>query len=411
MRFLLATARKDLRRIAREPVAMLVWLGIPVFVAVMMIVIFRGGEATPHGLLLIADEDGSLLSRAIPSLFSQGELGKMFLVEKVEQAAGRRRMRRGDASALLIVPQGFGDAILLNGKCRLQVVTNPSQRILPQIVGETVSILADGAFYLNAVAGDQLRLFAQPPPGGAASFSDATIANSAVEFNRLGASLRKYVDPPLIELASGVKEPAQPRGPNITALFFPSMLAMSVLFLAQGLSGDIWKERAGRTLRRLLATPAPVRGFLAGKLAAVALVLCLPVTAGLVCARWLLGLTIQRPLPAAAWAVAAGAALYLFLLWLQTFVASERAANLLANFCVFPFAMIGGAFFPFEMMPPWMAALGRRSPVGWAVTRFRALLDGAVEPAAAGLEFGLLLAACAILFLLASARLRGRFAV
>lgn len=345
MRFLLAGARKDLRRIAREPVALLVWLGIPVFVAVLLIVIFRGGSVSPHGLLLIADEDQSLLSGAIPTMFTQGELGKMFQVRKVEQAAGRRSMQSGEASALLVIPKGFGDAILLNGRSRLQVVTNPSQRILPQIVEETVSILADGAFYLNAVAGEQLRLLARP-----SSISDALAAGTAIEFNRLGTSLRKYVDPPLIELESGVRQAAQPGGPNITAMFFPGMLAMSVLFLSMGLSGDIWKERSSHTLRRLL------------------------------------GLTVQHPLAAALWAVAAAAVLYLFLVWLQTFAGSERAANLLANFCVFPFAMLGGAFFPFEMMPAWMAAGdGLRGSVsagrGAAAREVRPVRSGALRDA------------------------------
>jgi len=79
-------------------------------------------------------------------------------------------MARGEASAVLIVPKGFSDAVPRNQRCQLKVVTNPSQRILPRIVEEIASVLADGAFYLNAIAGDQLRVFAELPPGGARDF-------------------------------------------------------------------------------------------------------------------------------------------------------------------------------------------------------------------------------------------------
>jgi len=410
MRFILATARKDLRRFARDPVSLLLWLGIPVFVAVLLSVVFGGGQATPHGVLLVADEDGTFVSGMLATAFSQGELGKMFVVEKTDQTLGRRRMRRGEASALLVVPKGFSDAVLRDQRCELKMITNPSQSILPQIAEETVSILVEGAFYLNAVAGEQLRVFAGGPPGGASTFPDATIARISTEFNRLAASVRKYVDPPLIKLESAVQQEPQASRPNMAAMFFPSMLGMSLVFLALGLSGDIWKERAAQTLRRVASTPAPMWSFLVGKLAAAAAVFVLPAMGGLVCARWLLDLTIIRPLVAGAWLVASGAALYLILVLLQTLAGSARAANLLANFCIFPLAMMGGAFFPFEVMPAWMAVIGRRTPVGWALTQLRLLMDGKLSAGEVLAAFAVLGGAGALMCLVTFVRLRRSFA-
>jgi ABC-2 type transport system permease protein len=410
MRFLLTAARKDLLRLARDPMSLLVWMGIPVFTGLLLLVVFGGRPATPHGLLLVADEDGTLISGVVSTAFAQGELGKMFLVEKVEQAAGRRRMARGEASALLVVPKGFSEAVLRNQRCQLKVVTNPSQRILPRIVEEVASVLADSAFYVNAIAGDQLRVFAVPPPGGVWTYPDATIAGVSTAFNRLAESLRKYINPPVIKLETGVRKDATPEGPDIPKLFFPSMLSMTVLFFAQGLSGDIWKERNHHTLRRIASTAAPLWQFLAGKLIALASALALAGAAGLACARWLLGLPVPNPVLAALWVVASGAALYLFLTLLQMLAASARAANLLVNFCFFPLAMLGGIFFPFEMMPAGMAALARRLPMAWALMELRSLLADPAQAAHAAFAFAVLGAVCTLLFLLALARLKRGFA-
>jgi ABC-type multidrug transport system permease subunit len=77
---------------------------------------------------------------------------------------------------------------------------------------------------------------------------------------------------------------------------------------------------------------------------------------------------------------------------------------------LFPMMMLGGSFLPFEMMPRWMAALGRLTPNGQGVAQLKAILTGQADPAAlaiAALAIGMPAAA---LFLLSARLLRGRFA-
>jgi ABC-2 type transport system permease protein len=252
-----------------------------------------------------------------------------------------------------------------------------------------------------------LRVFAQPPPGGAATYSDASVASVSTAINRLFASAKRYINPPVIKLDAGAKKESATPGPNVPALFFPSMLSMTILFVAQGLSGDVWNERNAKTLRRIVSTSVSLGQWLTGKLLATACVIALAGGAGLACARWLLGLPVSNPVLALFWIAAAGLTLYLFFVLLQMFAASERSAHMLVNFCFFPMAMMGGVFFPFEMMPAGMAAVARRTPVGWALAELRSLLAG---PAPFASAFAILGAACLILFLLALWRLKRSFA-
>jgi hypothetical protein len=407
VRFLATCALKDLRRLLRDPAALAMWVGIPVLVSVLLFLVFGSrGEATPQGRLLVADEDGSFLSTFLAGAFGQGELGNMLTTEKVSQADGHRRMNRGDASALLVIPKGFGQAVLDSRACQLTLVKNPSQRILPGMIEEIVSGVVEAGFYLQALAGDQLKLFAGGPPAGATTFPDETIIRTSVAFNRLGERLSAYLDPPVIQLKTTVVETQGPARMNFAALYFPSMLFMTVLFAVLGLSGDAWEEHRQGALRRLLGTPGGLGPVLAGKVFAATAVLLLVAVAAMACARWLMNIPVTNPTAAVLWTALSGAVLLLMMVLLQLCASSQRTANILAFLVVFPLGMLGGGFFPFEFMPEWMARIGRLTPNGYALVQLRALLEGPAPLARVATGFVALAAVGAALFPLALWRLR-----
>lgn len=410
MRFTWICAVKDLRRLWRDPAALIVWVGMPLLAAVLMYVVFGTGGVTPRGHLLVADEDGTLVSSLVAGAFSQGELGKMLVVEKVPSAEGRARIQRGDGSALLVIPKGFAKAFLASQAFQLKLVKNPAQRILPEIVEEVASVLADGGSYLQALLGDQLKMFAEGPPKGATTFPDETIIATSVAFNRLGAKLASYLDPPVIELKSEVIQEKSLTRANFAAAMYPGMLFMAILFLALGLSADVWKEREQGTLRRLGGTPVRLSAFLAGKVVAVALVFAAVGVLSLALAHWLLKMEVANLWVAVLWMTLSGVALLLMMMLLQLLASSQRAAHLLAFLVVFPLAMLGGSFMPFEAMPDWLAAIGRFTPNGFATMQLRLMLAGQAQPGPLAAAFAGAALAAAVMFPLALARLRRAFA-
>ena len=48
-------------------------------------------------------------------------------------------------------------------------------------------------------------------------------------------------------------------------LFFPGILFMSLIFMSQGISADVWIESERGTLRRIVTAPRPLAAFVAGK--------------------------------------------------------------------------------------------------------------------------------------------------
>ncbi|MBI1791923.1 MAG: ABC transporter permease [Acidobacteria bacterium] len=406
MRFVWISALKDLRRLRRDPMALAMWLALPVFVAVTMNFVFGRQAAAPQGRLLVADRDGSFLSGALPGMFNQGPLSRMVLVEKVNEDSGRLRLEKGDASALLIIPKGFGDAFLNNRPARLELITNRSQRILPGIIEEALSVLVEGSFYVQRLIGDQMRLVS-----GNGRPSETSIVEASVAINRAVRSVMRYLDPPLIELQTSVVSDEPKQKKSFGALFFPGVLFMALMFIAAGLAGDAWKERTRGTLRRVACTPSPIAAWTAGKaLAAFTLVLAVAVL-GMAAGGWLLGVSLSHALPAVLWAGGSGALLYLLMLFLATCASTERMATFLANLVLLPLTMIGGSFFPSEIMPSSFAAIGQWTPNGFLLGRFKAILDGGMTAGAIAAAFAGLALAAAVSFWLVVRRLRGTFLV
>jgi ABC-type multidrug transport system permease subunit len=377
MRFLWLSAVKDLLRLRREPVTLLTWIGVPSLIAILLVVIFGRGEARPHGTLLIADEDRGIGAILLASAFSQGPLGNMITVEKVNQSDGRRRMDKGGASALLVIPKGFTNALFDSKPASIQLVRNPAQRILPNIIEEMVSMLADGTFYLQAVAGDTLRAISnsQGP-------TDAGVAEISVRFNRIAGNLQKYLNPPLIQVQNKVIVEKNDRPGAFAVMMLPGMLYMAVFFIAGGLATDVWRERTSGALRRVATTPASLGIFLAGKMLAAALVLAVVGAFGLTLAHFLVDLPVANFPLAALWIAVSGCGLYLLMMILQSAASTERVANLLSNFVMLPLTMLGGSFFPLEIMPKGLASIGRLTPNGWSIQQLQGILSGALQPAA-----------------------------
>jgi len=405
VQLILLNARKDLRRLRRDPVSIGVWLGIPVFIAALLLTLFgRGGEARPRGLLLVADQDDTLISGSLASAYTRGELGEMITVEQVPLAEGRERIGKGDGSALLVIPEGFSGAFLRNGAAELELVTNPSQSILPGMIEEVTAILLDAAYYLHKLFGEEIEMYADledSPP-------DEIVAESSVRIRRVFTDLSEYLDPPLIELSSEVVDTSE-QSFNMADAFLPSMMFMAVLFLSFGLGADIWKEKDKGTLRRVMVTPGSAWTFLAGKLLAVGVLFMLVAAIAIAAGTLLLGVSAANPVLAVAWVTACGVAALLLVLLVTTHASNQRSGSLITNLAMMVLMMAGGSFFPFEVMPDFLRRIGEWTPNGWALIQLQGILSGELDLAASALRFLWIGLFSAGAFLLTQRRLKGGF--
>jgi len=380
MRFLGIVLLKDLRRMIRDPASLLIAISIPLLVGGMLRLLNSGG-GKPVAHLLIADQDSTFLSAMFANATERGELADIIDSDPVGEAEGHRMMDKGQASGLLVIPDGFTDAVLDRKPVALTLYTNPSERILPKILEETFRTFVDGLNVgsevfqgnLNPLL-KKLRESEDVPP-------DELVSEFSVEMNQFVRRVKPYLMPPVVELDT-VNLEEQKAGPERTFgdIFFPSMFFMAVVFVAQSLSDDVWKEKARGTLRRTLTTPLSPGLFLLGKILAASVFIAVVSLIALAVARWVLHLPFFGIPLAAAWTTLAGTFMLLLFTALQLCASTQRGGHLLANAVTFPLVMIGGSFFPFEVMPDWMARIGKWTPNGWSLLRLKEILDGKPNP-------------------------------
>lgn len=406
LNFLWQAIKKDLLRRSREPWVFLIWIGIPLLVGGSM-TLLTGGDSTPTAELWIADQDQSFVSGLVAAYFDQGQLSELIHTESVTLEEGRQRIDDGDGSALLIILQGFENAFFYQEKSELLLVTNPSQQILPGIIEESLSILVDGAFYLQQVFAGELQIIlsdiddASPP-------QSSDVAELSVKINDKIQRLTSVLFPPLISLETTV-EASEERSLNFALLFFPGVLLMALLFTSQGLSDDLWRERELGTLRRMASSPQSLTTFLAAKLLQGGIIM-LAVSVFLV----LLGFAYhQLPLVKAPLVLLlmtlAGMVFMLMFGLLSLFCPTRRVATLINTILIFPLMMLGGSFFPFEAMPQWMVMVGRWTPNGLVLRQLRDYLFDQSDVMSLSVALLLLIGSGLLLFVISTYRNRQVF--
>jgi ABC-2 type transport system permease protein len=152
-------------------------------------------------------------------------------------------------------------------------------------------------------------------------------------------------------------------------LFLPGIIVMAVVFSANGLANDYWREREQGTLRRLVFVPGKLGGFVVGK--ALAATVTISLIGGLTLALGFIyhGISWMKLPSSLAWIAISGVALFAWLSMLQMSFSSRRSANVISSMLLFPLLMAGGSFFPLAVLPGWIAVVGRASPNGFVVDR------------------------------------------
>ncbi len=404
----LAAARRDWIRRWRDPLALALWLGIPLVVG-GLIVLAMGGRAgsQPKARVLLVLHDEGLLGKLLLQVLSSERAG-VIAAERVEEQAGRDLLERGEASALLVVPQGFSNALWNEWPITLELVTNPSQRVLPGIVNESLALLSEAVFYAHRLLGADVRAVLNASLAG----DELELARAAVGMGRGFERVGGYLHPPAIEVRTQVRAAdggASSARRSPATYFLPAMLMMALLFMAEGLGDDVWREKHSGALRRILASPAGAWTSLLGKqLAGWALMASVALAA---CSLGALAFGVEpwRALLAALWSSLAGAVFLALLTLVKLFASSQRSAGVIGNLVLFPLLMLGGNFLPFAVMPRWLVEIGRWLPNGAAVELIDELLFGAPRTTTLALGGAAALVACALLVALAARRFAGAF--
>jgi ABC-2 type transport system permease protein len=379
MKAVLTIAAHHLRRIVRNPGLILLLLAIPVTLAAIEYGAFGRTAAEgklPPTKVLFLDEDDTLLSGALPQVFSGGPAKDFFELAQVpDKAEAARLFKRSQAAALIVVPKGFQDAVLAGRRAELVFYKNPIQSIGPEIARSMIEMTAVIGNGLYAQALEPIARIRALMDNNREPTSDdvAMISRGFFESGRRMANLQG-----LNGMTVGVQRPGESEARtgfgNDPKLFFayvfPGLVVFALMFIAQSLSIRLLRDRLKGLQRRIVITPvAPIAVVLGGVLYMVAALLALLVFLAAVGA---VVFRIQLRDPVSLVAIGLGFAVFAAALHLLSgsLAKSDRSAGFVGSVVVLVLSLLGGTFVPAEQYPPFLRGLAVLVPNGAAQQGF-----------------------------------------
>jgi len=379
--------KNDIKRRLRAPLATVLFLVIPFAMTALIGMIFdpgAGGETKlPPIKVLLVDKDKNLASKFFIGAFDQPQMKDMFQATTVSEAEGEKLMKKGKASAMLIIPENFSLDLADQKPSRLVVVRNPAEEFLPTIVEEFANTMAIGFSGLAQVFADELKIVKM---FGNSSLEKISIAELTpfLEMSRIKfMAIKKYLSPLLIGLkTSTITKPGQaaksPKGFNIFAFILPGMLIMFLLFIIEAFMREIQNERADGKIRRMMFSPLTTRELILAR----------------IFSGWLLGVLIcslAMAMGALIFRIDWGNYFWLFLLvavacfWcaaffgmLNAFFKNKNQAGAFSSPIILVFAAFGGSMLPLEQIPPGMRWLSKFTVNNWFITGSQQIMDGKI---------------------------------
>ena len=383
MRRLLLVLGNDVRRHLRSPLAILIYMAIPMVMTGLIGIIFapRAEEAQlPPIQVLLVDHDKALASKLVLGTFDVDQMKKMFRVTVTDEADGRDKMKRGRASAMVVIPEGFTLDLLDAKTTTLTVVKNPAEQFLPDVVEEFVTTLAvtlSGAVQAFAAEVRGVRAMLEGPLD---TFPWETLGPELGKAQKKMVAARAYLDPLLIRLRAEETRAAGARTrftrTDLFSIMLPGMAVMFLLFIVQTLMRDIISEREDGKLRRMMTTPLrPLElvgaRLLGGWVMGLAVLLVMVAFGTLIFrAHWgPFGYFLLLGAAASFWTAA-------FFGCFHAFVRNRNQAGALGAPIILAFSLFGGSMMNPEAMPKAFLAVGVATPNRWFIDGAALVRDG-----------------------------------
>ena len=374
MRNIIHLIQKDFRRKWKNPVVILGFLLIPVIFTFIFGFVFGSSEEEilPKVRVLVVDNDKSLISQFLIAAFNQGELKKFIQADVVEEKQGRELLDDGKASALLIIPESFGDDVWQGEKVELTLLKNPSEQFLPQIAEEivdTTSLLLSALF---SVFSDELSTIQNAVDKG--EFSNTDISTISIQVKDRIEGVAKFIFPPLITLkektiTEGDKEEAA--SISIQGYILPAIAIMFLLFICNIVFEDVLHEKETGTLLRMSVSPMKISEFIWSKTITSALI-------GMCCTLVLVA--IGRIIFAIQWGNIFLVILILFCLnimlagcisFIYSFIRTEQQAGAVLSSVIITMSLLGGSMMPVENFPLFIQQISKFTPNYWGIKAFQ----------------------------------------
>ena len=350
------------------------FLLIPFVFTLIFAAVFGGAgedETLPRISVITVDKDRSLLSRFFLSSLSQGELKKLLSLKEAEEPEGRKLLDRGKASALLIIPENFGDRLWQGQEVEILLLKNPAEQFLPQIVQEicdTASLVFSSLLSVFSEELDIIKGFVDHD-----QFSDENVSMISIKIKSKIEGISKYVFPPVISITERTKadeEKEEASTLNVSSYILPAIAVMFLLFICNVVFEDILREKESGTLLRMTVSPLKLSEFIWSKILTSAAIGVICTLALIVLGRLIFSIRWGNPPLVFAVILCLNIMMAGFIAFLYSFVRTERQAGAVLSTVILVMALLGGSMIPVDNFPPLIQNFSKLTLNYWGIQAF-----------------------------------------
>lgn len=391
---ILDIALKDLMQLSRDFKTFMFLLLMPILFTFLFGFAFGGfggGDSDTRLPVGYISQDDNWVTDELHDLLVKSEVIRLEESLFLSPSDLEKLIADGDLAAAIIVPDGYGRAVLKDKSLQLTVIADTGTQAWTTVEAEllTVASRIDGAVRTATIL-EQMKLEGVP-------------FDYAFEL-----TLSAWDEPPISvnETSSLVieKEGGQNNAMTHTSPGMMLQFAIAGLLTAAQI---IVTERKSRTLQRLLTTATRRTHILCGHFLAIFFLIFTQFTILIIFGQFVLKVNYLR-LPSATMLVAFSAALCISALGLLIGILAktEEQAITFSLIPMFVFSGLGGAWVPLEFTGKTFQAIGHLSPVAWGMDGFENIIARGLGLESVWLPALVLLAYALGFFLLAVWRFR-----
>ncbi len=391
-----AVVRKDLLRQVRDRKSLVIYMAVPLLLTFIMGISFGGGIFGGSGIsaipLALAGGD---LPDGLRDQLAQGlQETELFSVTWTDSTTAAALVKAGDVRAALILPDELLRRFFRGDEVVFKLWKDPNSQIKAGIVESIMAsvlgqIQAKEAAYRSLWPDDELGEFGELDEPLEEIFSgdpvravralrsdDGSLREELLLRFERGASFSQAMQEPAMILDLHDRQDWQAENDtrtsrNLYDYFLPAFAVFFMMWGTVAIVRDLHRERENRTLARLLCGPVSVATVATGKWITAVVMASVQLLVLLVAGGLLFGVNVTGA-PVALFLVAvatAGAAASVYLV-LGLLVNTEKAMDALTTVFTLVSGMLGGNFFPIEMMPPALHLAGRGTFNYWGNRAF-----------------------------------------
>jgi ABC-type multidrug transport system permease subunit len=420
---LTAMVRKDLQLFFSDRRAVITSFVVPIAIASFFGSIFSGfsrGTERARVAIVAVDQDESPISRAIVAGLEQDQ--NLRLTRDGVEAA-RDGVRRGRASAAVVIPKGFGDAA---GMAFFSRQEKPELALLFDPSRSMEMAMLRGLLTEHVMQAVSAEMFGGPR---GRQLIDKTLADidsipMPEERKRLLremiGSVQKFYRQPQqgattapvgLSIPYTVREEAMTAGTNIAyngySHSFAGMGIQFLLFAMANLGIEVLLERQRGLWRRLRSAPISRLSLLAGKAASGTIISLMTLWVSFAFAMIVFGVRIQGSVVGfVAVSVACALMAATFGLLVAALGRTPASARGITTLAVLMMVMLGGAWVPTFIFPAWLQQATVVVPARWAVDGLDAMTWRGIGAGGAIAPVLVLLAFASLFAIVAAARFR-----